>query len=98
MFESSKDKASQAVDGSMQIEQSLLEISQSVSDIAKMINQISFSVEEQATVSQEIAKNIVNVEQKSMASTTGASQIAATAIEQAQLAVKLQDVTRAFKV
>ncbi|WDE05255.1 methyl-accepting chemotaxis protein [Thalassomonas viridans] len=98
VIESSKGKAGQAVEGSMQVEQSLKEISESVSGIFKMINQIAFSVEEQATVSQDVAKNIVSIEQKSMASTTGASQIAATAIEQAQLATTLQDVTGAFKV
>ncbi|WP_281560462.1 methyl-accepting chemotaxis protein [Thalassomonas sp. RHCl1] len=98
VIESSKGKASQAVEGSMKVEQSLQEISESVSGIFKMINQIAFSVEEQATVSQDVAKSIVSIEQKSMASTTGASQIAATAIEQAQLATTLQDVTGAFKV
>ena len=98
VIESSKGKATQAVEGSLQVEQSLKEISQSVSDIFKMINQIAFSVEEQATVSQDVAKSIVNIEQKSMASTAGASQIAATAIQQAQLATTLQDVTGAFKV
>jgi len=40
---------------------------------------------------------VVNIEHKSMESTTGSTQIATTAREQAILAVALQDIAVTFK-
>ena len=63
-----------------------------------MTDQVAVAVEEQATVTTDVAKNVVNVEHKSMDSTTGATQIAATAKEQATLAITLQEIANSFKV
>jgi len=59
---------------------------------------MQLSIEEQAVVTQDVAQNVVDVEQKSMETTTGANQIAVTAREQAKLATTLQDIASTFKV
>ncbi len=48
-------------------------------------------------VTQDLAQNVDNVEQKSMGSTTGSTQITATTREQAILAVALQEIAVTFK-
>lgn len=98
VIESSQQKASSAVSHSKSVEVLLSDITNSVSNIFAMTEQIATAIEEQAVVTQDVAQNVVNVEQKSMESTTGASQIASTAKEQAKLATNLQDIASAFKV
>jgi len=98
VIESSQKKAEDAVSSSKSVEDLLQEISSSVSTIFAMTEQVATAIEEQAVVTQDVAENVVTVEQKSMESTTGATQIAATAKEQAQLATTLQDVANSFKV
>lgn len=97
VIESSQKKAENAVSDSKKVEELLAEISESVSSIFSMTEQVATAIEEQSVVTQDVAQNIVTVEQKSMESTTGASQIAVTAKEQAELAVKLQEVANSFK-
>ena len=94
----SQKKAAEAVANSKDVEQRLQGITAAVSHIFVMTEQIATAVEEQSVVTQDIAKNIVTVEQKSMESTTGATQIAVTAKEQAKLATSLQDIASTFKV
>ncbi|QBG36519.1 methyl-accepting chemotaxis protein [Litorilituus sediminis] len=98
VIESSQEKADSAVRHSKSVETVLTDITSSVSSIFAMTEQIATAIEEQAVVTQDVAQNVVNVEQKSMESTTGASQIASTAKEQAELASNLQDIASAFKV
>lgn len=98
VIETSQKKAASAVESSRNVETGLVEITQSVSHIFAMTEQIATAIEEQAVVTQDVAKNIVEVEQRSMESTTGATQIADTAKEQAQLAASLQDIASIFKV
>jgi len=98
VIESSQKKAEDAVTSSKGVEDLLQEISSSVSTIFAMTEQVATAIEEQAVVTQDVAENVVTVEQKSMESTTGATQIAATAKEQAQLATTLQDVANSFTV
>jgi methyl-accepting chemotaxis protein len=98
VIESSQKKAEDAVTSSKSVEDLLQEISASISTIFAMTEQVATAIEEQAVVTQDVAQNVVTVEQKSMESTTGATQIAATAREQAQLATTLQDVSNSFKV
>ena len=97
VIESSQKKATDAVTSSKRVEELLQEISVSISDVFAMTDQIATAVEEQAVVTQDVAENIVNIEQTSMESTTGASQIATTAKEQAKLATTLQDIANSFK-
>jgi len=98
VIESSQKKAEDAVKSSKDVEEMLGEITTSVSDIFAMTEQVATAIEEQAVVTQDVAQNVVTIEQKSMESTTGASQIAVTAKEQAQLATTLQDIASTFKV
>jgi methyl-accepting chemotaxis protein len=98
VIEKSQKKAEEAVKNSKDVEFVLEEISESVGTIFGMTDQIATAIEEQAVVTQEVAQNVVAVEQKSMESTEGANQIAITAREQARLATSLQDIASTFKV
>jgi len=97
VIERSQDKAAKSVEDSKEVENSLRDITESVGNIFAMTEQIATAVEEQSVVTQDIAQNVVSVEEKSMASTTGATQIAVTAKEQALLAASLQNIASAFK-
>ena len=98
VIETSQKKAEDAVKNSKNVELVLEEITESVSTIFAMTDQIATAIEEQAVVTQDVAQNVVTVEQKSMESTEGANQIAVTAKEQAKLATSLQDMASTFKV
>ncbi|WP_114327679.1 methyl-accepting chemotaxis protein [Candidatus Colwellia aromaticivorans] len=98
VIETSQKKAEDAVKNSKNVELVLEEITESVSTIFAMADQIATAIEEQAVVTQDVAQNVVAVEEKSMESTEGANQIAITAREQAKLATSLQDLASTFKV
>jgi methyl-accepting chemotaxis protein len=98
VIETSQNMANEAVVNSKNVEQTLEGITKSVSNIFSMTEQVAAAVEEQAMVTQDVAKNVVSVEQKSMESTTGATQIATTAREQANLATSLQYISATFKI
>lgn len=94
----SQKKADNVVRQSKIVEDVLTEITQSVSQIHALSEQVSVAVEEQATVTDDVAKSIVNIEYKSTESTTGATEIAITAREQAKLAAELQEISSRYKV
>jgi len=98
VIETSQRKAQAAVGKSKNVEHMLADITDSVGTIFSMTEQISVAAEEQAVVTQEIARNIVNVEHKSQGATENADEIATTAIEQAQLAQRLQSLSSQFIV
>jgi len=98
VIEQSQSMASDAVNNSKVVEQTLGEITNSMSNIFAMTEQVAAAVEEQAMVTQDVAKNVVNIEQKSMESTTGSTQITTTAREQAMLAATLQEIVSTFKI
>jgi methyl-accepting chemotaxis protein len=98
VIEASQKKAAEAVENSKEVEHVLEEITLSVGDIFAMTDQIATAIEEQAVVTQDVARNVVTVEEKSMETTAGADQISTTAKEQARLAVSLQDIASTFKV
>jgi methyl-accepting chemotaxis protein len=98
VIEKSQKMAVNAVQNSKNVEQTLGAITSSVSHIFSMTDQVAVAVEEQAMVTQDVAENVVNIEHKSMESTTGSTQITATAKEQAMLAVSLQDIANTFKI
>ncbi|PKG82165.1 methyl-accepting chemotaxis protein [Colwellia sp. 75C3] len=98
VIENSQKMASNAVESSKNVEKTLGDITDSVSNIFAMTEQVAVAVEEQAMVTLDVAKNVVNIEHKSMESTTGSTQITATAKEQAMLAVTLQDIATMFKI
>ncbi|MCG9556958.1 methyl-accepting chemotaxis protein [Vibrio kanaloae] len=97
VIDNSKEMSSRAVEDSRGVEKTLQDISVAVSEIFSMTEQIATATEEQAVVTQDIAQNVMAVEQKSTESTTGATQIAATAKEQAALAASLKQLSNTFK-
>ena len=98
VIEKSQKMAVSAVENSKNVEQTLGAITHSVSTIFAMTEQVAVAVEEQAMVTQDVAKNVVTIEHKSMESATGSTQITTTAKEQAILAVTLQDISTIFKI
>ncbi|QUM75818.1 nitrate- and nitrite sensing domain-containing protein [Moritella sp. 24] len=98
VIEVSQTKASEAVNNSQQVAQTLQDITGAVNEIFSMTEQVATAIEEQSVVTQDVAQNVVTIKQKSMESATGATQIAMTAKEQAQLATSLQDVAKVFKI
>lgn len=98
VIETSQKKAEDAVKSSKNVEVVLEEITDSVGTIFAMTDQIATAIEEQAMVTQDVAQNVVNIEQKSMESTEGANKIAITAEKQAKLAISLQEIASTFKV
>jgi methyl-accepting chemotaxis protein len=96
VIENSKMKASKAVENSKEVENSLKEITASVRHMFSLSDQVSAAVEEQSVVTQEVAKNVVNIKSKSLESVAGSKQILSTAEHQAQLAMSLQDTAKEF--
>jgi methyl-accepting chemotaxis protein len=97
VIDNSQKMSQKAVEDSREVEQSLQNISDYVGEIFSMTEQIATATEEQAVVTQDIAQNVVSVEQKSTESTTGATQIAVTAREQAELASSMKTLSNLFK-
>jgi len=98
VIEQSQKMAAEAVTQSKNVEQTLLSITDSVSNIFSVTGQVAIAVEEQALVTNSVAENVVNVELKSTETTVGATQITATANEQAELAANLQGISSHFKI
>ena len=98
VIENSQKKAIEAVTNSKEVEQSLNDITQSISHISSLNEQVAVAVEEQAVVTQEVAKNVVNIESKALESVAGSKQISSTAKHQASLAVSLQEIAKQFIV
>jgi methyl-accepting chemotaxis protein len=98
VIENSQQKASVAVENSKNVEHSLQEITSTISHIFAMTEQVATAIEEQSVVTQDVAKNIINIELKSSETAAGATQIAATAKEQAYLATKMQDLANRFHI
>lgn len=97
VIEQSQKKAIDAVENSKNVENTLEGISGAVSNIFSMTEQVATAIEEQSVVTEDVAKNVVMIEQESMEATTGATQIATTAKEQAVLATTLQEIAQTFK-
>jgi len=98
IIEISQAQAVDAVNDSKNVETMLKEISSSVSNIFVRTEQIAAAIEEQAVVTQDVAKNVVNIEAQSVQTTTGATEIATTARAQAELATTLQGIANRFKI
>jgi len=98
VIETSQHQAKEAVENSKEVETTLQDITSSISNITAMTEQIAAAVEQQSVVSQDVAENIMTIEEKASESTTGAEQITVTAREQAQLASSLQSLASTFKI
>ncbi|WP_240335867.1 methyl-accepting chemotaxis protein, partial [Pseudomonas syringae] len=78
--------------------ESLSEITSSINQISERNLVIASAAEEQAQVSREVDRNIVNIRDLSMQSTQGANQISASSHELSRLAADLNQVVSRFKV
>ncbi len=98
VIESSQSKSITAVKEAKVVEDTLDNIIRSIRDIFSMTEEVATAIEQQVVVAQKVTNNVVTIEQKSMESTTGATQIAVTAKEQAKLAIGLEDIAKIFKI
>lgn len=91
-------RAGESIDGAHQIELSLTGIVTAVSDINLMIEQIATAAEEQVSVTEEINKNVNDIDKKSAEVTSGAQDVSLAASEQVEIANALERLAAKFLV
>ncbi|KPX20826.1 Histidine kinase, HAMP region: chemotaxis sensory transducer [Pseudomonas syringae pv. delphinii] len=94
----SRERASSTLSLAKGAGESLSEITSSINQISERNLVIASAAEEQAQVSREVDRNIVNIRDLSMQSTQGANQISASSHELSRLAADLNQVVLRFKV
>ncbi|KPC33742.1 Methyl-accepting chemotaxis protein [Pseudomonas syringae pv. cilantro] len=94
----SRDRADATLSLAKGAGESLSEITASINQISERNLVIASAAEEQAQVSREVDRNIVNIRDLSMQSTQGANQISASSHELSRLAADLNLVVSRFKV
>ncbi|KPW76276.1 Methyl-accepting chemotaxis protein [Pseudomonas cannabina] len=94
----SRDRADSTLSLAKGAGESLSEITASINQISERNLVIASAAEEQAQVSREVDRNIVNIRDLSMQSTQGANQISASSHELSRLAADLNQVVSRFKV
>ncbi|MGE6388861.1 methyl-accepting chemotaxis protein [Pseudomonas sp. NPDC078416] len=78
--------------------ESLSRITTSINEISERNLVIASAAEEQAQVAREVDRNIVNIRDLSMQSSSGADQISASSNELSRLAAELNQVVTRFRV
>ncbi|GCF90612.1 methyl-accepting chemotaxis protein [Shewanella sp. M-Br] len=78
--------------------ESIAKISSSVNCISQMNIQIATATEEQGAVSEELNRNVANINEASEEVATGAKQMAMACNDLNHLATQLQDVVRKFRI
>lgn len=78
--------------------ESLNRITTSINEISERNLVIASAAEEQAQVAREVDRNIVNIRDLSMQSSSGANQISASSNELSRLAAELNQVVTRFRV
>ncbi|MCG7962409.1 MAG: methyl-accepting chemotaxis protein [Candidatus Thiodiazotropha endolucinida] len=94
----SRDLAISTVDKAASAGESLHSITSAVATITEMNNQIATASEEQATVAEEINKNVVNIQSVSEQTSVGSKQTARASVELAELSDELKEIVGQFKV
>ncbi|MEX5500473.1 methyl-accepting chemotaxis protein [Pseudomonas syringae] len=94
----SRDRADSTLALAKGAGESLSEITSSINQISERNLVIASAAEEQAQVSREVDRNIVNIRDLSMQSTQGANQISASSHELSRLAADLNQVVSRFNV
>ncbi|MCD5995477.1 methyl-accepting chemotaxis protein [Pseudomonas sp. CDFA 602] len=94
----SRDRATSTLSLAKGAGESLNEITSSINQISERNLVIASAAEEQAQVSREVDRNIVNIRDLSMQSTQGANQISASSHELSRLAADLNQVVARFQV
>ncbi|MEW8626895.1 MAG: methyl-accepting chemotaxis protein [Candidatus Thiodiazotropha sp.] len=98
MITQSRDLAISTVDQAASAGDSLRSITGAVSTIMQMNTQIATASEQQATVANEINRNVVNIQSGSEQTAAGAEQTASASLELANLSEELMGLVSQFKV
>jgi len=96
-MESSNEKAAESVENAQKAGNSLSTIFNAVTTINDMNNQIAAAAEEQATVSEGVNKNVIEIYDVSQQTKDGAEQTLVSSNELARLAEQLQTLVSKFK-
>jgi|AntRauTorckE6833_2_1112554.scaffolds.fasta_scaffold02801_2 methyl-accepting chemotaxis protein len=98
VMEKGRVKAAESVEQARRAGTSLEVIQRSVTDINDMNAQIASAAEEQSAVAEEINRNFSSITEASLEAATGMQQNVAASQELSQLACRLQDSVKQFKV
>ena len=94
----SRDRADSTVEQAKHAGDSLTSITNAVGSILQLNTQIATASEEQSAVSEEINRNVVNIQGISEQTATGAEQTSTASAELARLGVQLQNLVGQFKI
>jgi methyl-accepting chemotaxis protein len=94
----SREQTHHVVEKADETGQMLTLITSSITAINDMNCQIATASEEQSAVAEEINRNVVNVQELTIQSSTSTSQIATTSVELAKLGEALNTQVRQFKI
>ncbi|GFM73021.1 methyl-accepting chemotaxis protein [Pseudomonas cichorii] len=97
-MQNSSSKAEATLDVAQSAGQALEEITQAINEISERNLVIASAAEEQAQVAREVDRNLVNIRDLSLQSTTGADQTTTASHELSRLAVDLNKMVTRFKV
>lgn len=94
----SRSRASETLELAQGAGESLHRITSSINEISERNLVIASAAEEQAQVAREVDRNIVNIRDLSLQSSSGANQISASSNELSRLAGELNQVVARFRV
>ncbi|MFJ4142031.1 methyl-accepting chemotaxis protein [Pseudomonas sp. NPDC089734] len=97
-MQNSSSKAEATLDIAQSAGQALEEITKAINEISERNLVIASAAEEQAQVAREVDRNLVNIRDLSLQSTTGADQTTTASHELSRLAVDLSKMVSRFKV
>ncbi|RMO17983.1 putative methyl-accepting chemotaxis protein [Pseudomonas cichorii] len=97
-MQNSSSKAEATLDVAQSAGQALEAITQAINEISERNLVIASAAEEQAQVAREVDRNLVNIRDLSLQSTTGADQTTTASHELSRLAVDLNKMVTRFKV
>ncbi|MDH5370552.1 MAG: methyl-accepting chemotaxis protein, partial [Gammaproteobacteria bacterium] len=97
-METGREKASIGVDQTKQAGDALAAITRAVTTISEMNIQIASAAEEQSATTEEMNKNIININQLADETAGSAEQSTAASSELSKLATDLQSLVGQFKI
>ena len=97
-METGREKASVGVDQTKQAGEALAAITRVVTTISEMNIQIASAAEEQSATTEEMNKNIININQLADQTASSADQSTAASAELSKLATDLQNLVGQFKI
>ena len=97
-MEAGREKASVGVDQTKQAGEALAAITRAVTTISEMNTQIASAAEEQSATTEEMNKNIININQIADETANSADQSTTASAELSKLAAELQHLVSQFKI